>query len=268
MNEQFKGEVDKKELKFPQELGEEHPFDFVLCEKAYRKIGLVQGVVDKFVDFIMGGGFYVTSDNPKAVEIINMFMRDNEFNTLLRSWIKEGLIKGSGFMELGGTKSSITQMKVINSNHMYIRRDKYGEVQGFAQYTGNFSQSFERSKKIEFEPWQIACLTFNKVGDDAYGNGIVSSLLRYLDNLTKSEDDMHMIQNKKANSPIIINVGTTEQPPSDADLTSIGKKLEWLNNKHEWVFGPDVKFGTVDFGQIGEKFSATLDHDLHLILAD
>ena len=35
----FKGEVELKTVKFPAQLGEEHPFDFSTCEGLYKKYG-------------------------------------------------------------------------------------------------------------------------------------------------------------------------------------------------------------------------------------
>jgi hypothetical protein len=36
VKEQFKGEVSDKLIKFPKELGVEHPFSFEDCEKFYK----------------------------------------------------------------------------------------------------------------------------------------------------------------------------------------------------------------------------------------
>ena len=39
--EQFKGEIERQEIKFPKELGEQHPFDYSLTEKLYIKYGFI-----------------------------------------------------------------------------------------------------------------------------------------------------------------------------------------------------------------------------------
>ena len=102
--EQFKGEVEKNDIKFPQELGEEHPFDFPEMEKLYTKFGFYTAVVDKYVDFVVGPGFYIECDDARAKEIIEDFMRDVNLDTILRAWCKEALNKGNGFLEIGGSK--------------------------------------------------------------------------------------------------------------------------------------------------------------------
>ena len=45
----FKGEVKNDKITFPEELGEEHPFDFSITEGLYKKFGLTSPVV--FIPF-------------------------------------------------------------------------------------------------------------------------------------------------------------------------------------------------------------------------
>ena len=76
-NPNFKGEVKNDNIKFPVDLGIEHPFNFETVEGLYRKYGLVTASVDKYIDFIVGPGFFVTSkeeNGDAAVEIITNFM--------------------------------------------------------------------------------------------------------------------------------------------------------------------------------------------------
>jgi len=66
----FKGEVERNERKFPVELGEEHPFDFSQMEGLYKKFGFANGVINKFIDFVVGPGFYIKSEDERALEIM------------------------------------------------------------------------------------------------------------------------------------------------------------------------------------------------------
>ena len=54
LQEEFKGEVLNKEVKFPRVLGVEHPFDFEEVENVSRNFGPVNGAIDKYVDSIVG----------------------------------------------------------------------------------------------------------------------------------------------------------------------------------------------------------------------
>ncbi len=270
----FQGKVKNKKVTFPDELGNEHPFNFQVLEKLYSTYGLVTGSVDKYVDFIVGPGFFVTAEegekSQQAVQIINDFMRDINFETLLRDWIREALLKGNGFLELGGKKAdeSPKGVKLLNANWMYVNRDSKGIIKGFNQFVGGF-EKFTKKKIKEFKPHQIAHLPLCVVGDGAYGIGIISPALKFIDALIQNQKDLHMLMGRKANAPLQIKlgavVGDKYYKPSEASITKYGKDLEWLNNKHEWATDGLTEMKVVDFGNIGEKFNEVLNHDLEMI---
>ena len=265
VNPNFKGEVEIKEVKFPKELGEEHPFDFATMEGVHRKFGFVNGVVDKFIDFVIGPGFYVVSENEKAQEICEQFIQDVNFDTILRAWIKEALIKGSGFLELGGKRDEVPKgLKVLNANYMYIKRDKFGKIEKYNQYTGGFKR-FEKSKMIPFEPYQVALIPFNRTGDCAYGLGVISPALITINNILQSSTNLHMLMDRKANVPIHAKLGTEDKRPKKEDIEAFGKKLEWMHNKHEWATDALVDMKVLDFGNIGEKFETVLQYDTDML---
>lgn len=270
LTEEFKGEVENNKVKFPKELGEEHPFDFKQLETLYKKFAFFTAVIDKYVDFVIGPGFFIECEDDRVKEIIENFMRDVNFDTLLRAWCKEGLIKGNGFIEIGGNKNSnIEGLKVLNANYMYVLRDKKGRVEGYNQYKGAFDK-FSKEKVIPFKSYEIAHFPFNKIADGAYGLGIGYTALKMVDNLLQQEGDLHMIMNRKANSPIHAKLGhvsdDTKIIPKPEDVTAFGKELEYLNNKQEWATDALVDLKVLDFGNIGDKFNAVLEHDLNMLI--
>ena len=265
----FKGEVAQKEIKFPDELGEAHPFDFSVTEGLYKKFGFATGVVDKYVDYIVGPGFFVTSEDERATKIIEDWMQDVNFDTLLREWIKEGLVK-NGFLELGGKpEETVKGAKVLDSKYMYVQRDKKGKVEFYNQYKGGFDK-FSKEKVIPFDPHQIAHISFNKIGDMPYGMGIIYPAMNTINNLLQNEKDLHMLMNRKANAPYHVKmggvVGGKYFKPNPTTVAKFGKDLEWLNNKHEWVTDGLTEIKVVDFGNIGEKFNEVLRYDEEMLL--
>ena len=264
-SEQFKGEVEQDIIKFPQELGEAHPFDFSMTEGLYMKVGIITGVIDKYVDFVVGPGFFIKTDDDRAKAIIEDFMRDTQFDTLLRGWIKEALIKGTGFLELGGSKNEpVNGMKVLDSKFMFIDRNDKGEIEGYNQFRGAMNH-FRKNKVIHFQPFQIAQIGFNKTGDMAYGLGIIYPGINNIDNLLGSEKDMHLVLSRKANSPIHAKIGNDENPVIPSAVDDFGKKLEWLNNKHEWATDHLVDMKVIDFPNVGDKFENVIRHDLDML---
>lgn len=270
LEEQFKGELEQKKIKFPAELGEEHPFDFKQMEELYKKFGLFSAIIDKYVDFIWGPGFYVKCDEDRAREIIEEFIKDVNFDTVGRQWTKEALIKGNGFMEIGGNKKEgIKGLKNLNANYMYVVRDKRGKIEGYNQYKGAFDR-FAKNKVINFTEDEIAHVPFNIVGDCAYGIGIGYSSLKIIDNLLRQQKDLHWLMERKANAPLHAKLGKVEGGekiiPKPEDVTQFGKDMEVMSNKTNWATDALVEFDVIDFGDIGDKFSAILEHDMEMII--
>ena len=266
ITEQFKGEIDRKEIKFPKALGEEHVIDKFMCEKLFRTYGLVSCAVNKIANSIIAGGIYTTSDNERAKQIIDSFMEDVDFLNLLKDGIKEGLSKGDGYLEMGGDKNKPPEgLKVLDSKYMYVTRDNFGVVEKYTQYFGNLRGFSLRTKnKTDFEPFEILHIPFNKIGDDAYGTGIIAPALTTLDNLMSMEIDMHVLMKRKANTPVHVKMGNIAEKrfPKQSDVDAFGLKMENMRNKQEYVTDPFVEMNVLNFGNIGEKFTAPLEHDM------
>ena len=267
MKESGHGKVPIVEVKFPKDLGEQHPFDYTITEGLYKEFGPVTGIIDKFIDFVVGPGFFVESEDERAKQIIEDFMRDINFDTLLRAWLKEALVKGIGYLELGGKKDEAPQgIKVLNPNHMYIQRDDFGVIKHYNQFIGKMGQ-FTDEKVMKFEPFQIAHLSLNKIGDSEYGMGVIYPAVTFINRLIGNQKEMQTLLRRKANSPIHVKIGGKDgkNMPTPEDVDAFGQKLEWMNNKHEWATDSLVEMKVLDFGDIGDKFSFFLEHDLDMI---
>lgn len=263
--EAFKGQVNNINKNYPVSLGEEHMFDFAMMDTLYSTFGLATATIDKYVDYIVGPGYFLKVEEEdelaqKAKIIIEDWMQDINFDTLLRQWTKEALKKGSGFIELGDEE--ILKAKILNASYMYIKRDEFGEVEAYNQYVGGFKQ-FDKTQVISFEPNEVAHIAFNKVGDYPYGIGILFPTLKTTDAIVGNEAQLSMLLKRKANSPIHAKLGDKEKGiiPSTAALAAFGQKMEWLNNKHEWATGPNVDMKVLDFGNVGEKFNSILEYE-------
>ena len=130
LTESYKGEISDVPIRWPKELGAQHPFNFEEVENVYKKFGLINGAINKIVDSIVGE-FTVSSKNPNIQALVLDFIKRNNLSVVLREWIREGLIKGNGFIEIDLTEGRI---RVLNSNHMYVKRDKNGDVLEYNQY--------------------------------------------------------------------------------------------------------------------------------------
>ena len=245
--ESFKGEVPVKEIQYPRGVGVRHSNNLEILEKWYKDDALVTGIIDKFVDFTVGPGFFVKSKDPRAQELITQYMDDRNFDCVLREFVRNGLIYGDGYIEI-----SDTDLKVHNSKYMYVNIDNKGNVEGYTQWFGG------RSKIIPFTPKEIAHFSHRKIGDSPYGDGVIQPLTYDLSRKAKLLWDMLYLMHRKANTPIVAKLGTKEEPVPDGDVTSFGKDMESLTNKNEWATNHLVELSILDFGKLGEKFTEPL----------
>ena len=264
LSESFKGEVFDKNIKFPKELGAEHPFDFEVIENTCKKVGYVKGAMNKIVTSILGD-FTVKIQNENAQTIIDSFVHDSDFINKSDSWIMEGVTKGNGFMELDLENS---QIRVMNANNMYVRRNKVGKVLEYNQYTGNMARFTINSKKlIAFKPNQMAHLTFNKVPNDPYGIGMIFPGLLRINDMLGNDRDLHKLSTRKAGAPIHVKVGVEGEAVDTTAIDDFKESLQYMTNSTEWVSDANVDMKVLDFGNIGQNLIEIQNHDFRMLLA-
>lgn len=274
--EALKGLVSNNKKRFPEELGEEHPFDYARVQKLTIMFGIVAAIVDKHLDFMLSGGINIKSEDERSKQVIDDFMRDNDFLNQMKAWKRQAFIKGFSPMELGeGELNSTTGvhnidgMKLLDSDNIFVVRDDYGTVKGFNQWTRPYKDYTTQTKKeVEnFTPSQIADLNYNVYGDQYYGLGIVWTLMKLIDDLIGSRKESHTLMRRKSNNPLIFLMGNKDAKngegdyPDSDEMGDLGSKLEVLNNKHEWVLTDYVKPMTLDFGKLSDKFEFIIEND-------
>ena len=250
-------------LKLTSDIGETHPYDFKSTIDMYKQYGFVTGIIDKYVDFVVGGGFNISTKDPRTKTILDDFARDFNFETLIRNWLKEALITGNGYLELSCEKDgAIDKIKLIQPYYMYIKEDEFRELKGYTFWKGM------RDEKIPLETWQVAHLGINKLSDSPYGIGIIYPAQIYFNKLAKVQHDMQVIIERKSNSPYHIKIGDRAQNirPSSSDISDLQNKLTTLKNKHEWVTDALVDIDVKEFGDVGNKLIPVIDSYIDFII--
>lgn len=251
--EEFKGESIDEEISFPKKLGAKHPFDFESAEKLGKKNGLVLATVSKLADWIVSD-FEVKLKNPNAQTLVHSFIHDTNFRQVLREWVREGLLKGNGFIEVD---LQDYQVRILNANFMYVRRSKKGKVKGYTQWTQPFKK-FNRSMLNEtntFKPNQIAHLLINKTPNEPYGYGIIYPNERIIENLVKNEQDLQLIIERKAGAPYHIKVGQPGSNTPKSVVDAVKANLQYLRNTVEWVTDGDTDIKSIPFADLGKSLT-------------
>jgi SPP1 gp7 family putative phage head morphogenesis protein len=257
--EAFKSEVSDNPVRWPKELGVEHPFRFEDTEKVFKRFGLLNGMVNKIVDNIVGD-FSVKCEDDNTQKLVEDYIKNNNFRVLLRDWIKEAFVKGNGFLEVDHKEKTC---KVVNANTMYVKRNKYGEPTNYTQWAGTVD-AFIKAKKepITFTPDQIVHLPINKVGDEAYGLGALYPNERVIENLIINCADWTKLVSRKAGAPIHVKVGQPGEAVNPLDIDNFKVALQYMNNRTEWVTDANVEMKVIDFGAIGERLQEKIKSDL------
>ncbi len=265
IKETFKGEVNDKPVMFPKGLGAMHPFDFQQVDKILLNIGIANSMVDKIVDAIVGD-FSIKVKDPNAQALLDDLIHDSNMKSKLRPWIKEGVSKGNGFMELDlADVKNIEVIRVLNANEVYVRRTKKGKVTDYNQFKGTLKTIINQKKIINFKPRQIAHLQINKIPNDPYGTGLVWPNRITIENWAGSEIDLHKLQGRKAGAPIHAKLGQPGQKVRKADIDQFKTDMQFMTNTTEWVTDSNVEFKLIDFQGVMDNSIKVSEHDLELM---
>jgi SPP1 gp7 family putative phage head morphogenesis protein len=264
VKEEFKGEVTDIPIRFPKELGAEHPFDFEDVEKVYKKVGIVAGGINKITNAIMGD-FTIKTKKENVQTLLESFLKDTNFNTIMRPWIREGLLKGNGFMEIDLENA---KLRVMNANQMYVKRNTKGKVLEYNQWIGKTLKNFHiKSNKINnFKPDQIAHLPINKIPNDAYGIGIIWPNERVIENIVNQEEDKSKLTKRKAGQPIHVKVGVPGEAVQSTDIDDFRNKLQFMNNRTEWVTDANVTMEVLRFDEITKNLTDSMYYDFRMFI--
>ena len=138
--EQFKTEDVQEEQQLiskniRSKLGEEHPFEYNQVRELMKRFGLVNAVVDKYTDFMVGAGISVECEDERGKQILKEWIENTQFNLYLTPWAKSALGVGTGYLEIAGLsdKSKDNMIKTASPDTIFIVKDKYGKVKKINQ---------------------------------------------------------------------------------------------------------------------------------------
>ena len=264
VQEAFQSKVMKKEITFPKELGEKHPFDFESVEKVFKKTGIVSGAVNKYVDAIVGD-FSVKVEDENGQAILDEFIKTTNFPTVIREWLIEAVSKGNGFMELDFEDA---KAQVLNAKHIFIKRDKDGMIEKYNQFFGNVEKFSANKQEINpIDPERIAHLKINAIAGEPYAIGKIWPNERTIENIVLGEQALHKLIDRKAGAPIHVQVGQPGEFVDPAAVQEFKNLLQFMNTRTEWVTDGNVTITPLQIGDLGRGLFEALQHDIRMLAA-
>jgi len=192
------------------------------------------GSIDKHVDFGASTDYRVVSEKDSINKRYKNFVKEQDFDVLLRLIIRNMLIFGSAFLEVVWTGKNVKQLKLLDSKSMYVKRNDKGKVLSYSQWFGG------QSKPTKFNADQIIHFAYNNLGGNPYGTSVMRSLfgdgeVSIAKQFLKLQQSMMWLLTKQINAKTHIKVGNDLNHPTQADIDSLATKLENSKNHTEWI---------------------------------
>jgi len=147
------------------------------CIEAYLKDPACRAFVDFLADQTVGMGFYTTvspdySEADEAKTIVDEFCRDVNLDGLLQIGAREIIAAGNSFWEKI-EPDRLEDVKILPLTSIEkIKRDVYGNVQGYVQTAAYGGKTLPPERMIHFK--------WNPVNCEPFGTGIMRPLLERL----------------------------------------------------------------------------------------
>lgn len=246
-------------------IGEDHIVDMQKAEELITKDGLVASLIRKYVNHIISPGLHVVSKNKKAEDLINNWIKEQQFPVRVKPFVHNALSKGIGYLELDSDpKGGLQNFQVLESKYIWVKRNDMGEVEEYNQKIPGLE--YEGDKDYETLPLNnMVHFSYNVIGDNVYGIGLIKPNIHIINNYLGNTKEMQTLLSRKANSPYDITVGTEEEPASEADIEAAANDFDYLNNMHEWIHDHRVKVDKLDFGDLAGKFEFVFESDMERI---
>ncbi len=138
-----------------QILGERPSISFAKLWDYYCTDPTIQNAINSLRDQIVGSGFYVTANDPKAVEIINEFCNRLDLDNLLYDIVGEMLICGNSFVEMLTSDYLEDLVRVQITTIKRIIRDEYGNTRAIVQEFDGVENYLNPNNFIHFKLFDV-----------------------------------------------------------------------------------------------------------------
>ena len=230
--------------------------------RTYMNVYLSDPIVRTLIDlpclYASKDGYDIVTDNDDERMAITQLFDDINIQTLLYSWIRNGRIFGTSYLEYTGDN-----LVLRSSQNMYVQRDENGQIKYYYQDLGGDEESvrFEENEIIEFKN--------NPFDDYAYGLSDIHPILYLVDLKDYAERDIGTALNKYASSRFDISAGLPDMPYGPDKINEIVSAFNGLEPGEDIIHGNDIQVkelqGTQRAFEYG-KYTDDLLKKIHMAL--
>jgi len=186
--------------------------------KTYMNVYLTDPIVRTLIDlpcmYAAKDGFDIVTDNDTDRENIQALFDEINMEQLLYTWLRNGRIFGTSYMEWTGDN-----LVIRSSQNMFMQRDPSGQVMYYYQDIGDDKDS------VRFEENELICYRNNPFDDYAYGLSDIHPILYLVDLKDYAERDIGAALNKYATSRFDISAGLPDMPYGPDKINEIVRCL-------------------------------------------
>ena len=230
--------------------------------RTYMNVYLSDPIVRTLIDlpclYASKDGYDIVTDNDDERMAITQLFDDINMETLLYSWIRNGRIFGTSYLEWTGDN-----LVLRSSQNLYVQRDENGQIKYYYQDLGADEESvrFEENEIIEFKN--------NPFDDYAYGLSDIHPILYLVDLKDYAERDIGTALNKYASSRFDISAGLPDMPYGPDKINEIVSAFNGLEPGEDIIHGNDIEVkelqGTQRAFEYG-KYTDDLLKKMHMAL--
>lgn len=204
-------------------------------KRAYLNVETVAASIDTMVDNAIQT-FHIVGDNEANVNTIKDLVEKFDLVEFFHNVAKQMLIFGNSFVELVTDETDgIVDLKILNPISIFVNRNEFGNFE--TNQSDAYLQFIPHKPMapINFAFDEIVHFKWNPVGESAYGNSIISPVLRMLQLKINLETNMDITYERYAAPLIHFKVGTPERPTSQKEINAISSDLEDIQIDTELV---------------------------------
>ena len=203
--------------------------DYRTYMNVYLSDPIIRTLIDLPCIYAAKDGYDIVTDDEVEREAITRFFDEINFDQLIYSWLRNGRIFGTSYLEYTGDN-----LILRSSQNMFVQRDENGQIKYYYQDVGDDKENvrFEEDEIIEFKN--------NAFDDYAYGLSDIHPVLYLVDLKDFAERDIGAALNKYATSRFDISAGLPDMPYGPDKINEIVDAFNTLEPGEDIIHGNDI----------------------------
>jgi len=201
--------------------------------RTYMNVYLSDPIIKTLIDlpcmYAAKDGYDIVTDNDEEREAITSFFDDINLEQIIYSWLRNGRIFGTGYLEYTGDN-----LVLRSSQNMYVQRNERGQIMYYYQDIGDDAEN------VRFEEDEIIEYKNNSFDDYAYGLSDIHPILYLVDLKDYAERDIGAALNKYATSRFDISAGLPDMPYGPDKINEIVSAFNTLEPGEDIIHGNDI----------------------------